>query len=98
MDSDHLRRIQKMLQEKIRKHDQISIYLEDRNSDGISLTAVLKDLVFEMKRQRSFQKIAVVTDARFFKLVTDLKEKLVATEVESFDSEDRLKAMNWVME
>lgn len=98
LDSEHLQQIQKMLQDKIDEFNQISVYLEDRNNDGITLMAVLKDLAFEMSHRRSLQKIAVVTDAKFFKMVTDMKEKLVGAEVESFDSEERMRAMNWVMQ
>ena len=98
MNTENLEQIQKMLQEKIQKYNQISVYLEDRNSDGITLQAIFKDLVFEMKQKESLQKIAVVSDAKLFKFVTVVKEKLVGAEVESFSKEERLRAMNWVME
>ncbi|MGB7786713.1 MAG: STAS/SEC14 domain-containing protein [Salinimicrobium sp.] len=98
IDSENIEDIQKMLEEKINRYKRVSIYLEDRHNDGITLMAVLKDLTFEVSRKGAFQKIAVVTDAKFFKLMTELKEKLVAAEVESFDREDRMRAMNWVMQ
>lgn len=97
-DSENLQRIQKMLQEKIERFEKIRVYLEDRNSNGITLKAVFRDLAFEMKNKKSLQKIAVVTDAKFFQVVTEMKEILVDTEVETFDRENRIKAMNWVME
>ena len=98
MDSENLKQIQKMLQERTEKYGEISVYLEDKYNDGITLKAVLKDLAFEVNKKESLQKIAVVTNAKFFKLVAEMKEKLVGAEVESFDSEDRMTAMNWVME
>lgn len=98
MDEEDLKQIRDMLREKIERYPQISVYLEDRNSNGITLKAFFKDLVFEMKYKRSLHKIAVVTDAKWFKFVTGLKEKLVDAQVESFDKEERMKAMNWVMQ
>ena len=98
MTSENLKQIQKMLQEMIDRHSEVRIYLEDKNNDGISLPAALKDLTYEMSRKRALKKIAVVTDAKFFKLVTEVKEKLLDTEVESFGKENRMQAMNWVME
>lgn len=98
MDTEHLKQIQQMLQEKIDKHNEVRVYLEDKNNDGITLTAALKDLAFEMSRKTALKKIAVVTDARFFKLVSEIKEQLLDTEVESFGKENRMTAMNWVME
>lgn len=98
MDTESLKRIQNMLQEKIERHKEVRVYLEDRNNDGITLTAALKDLAFEMSRKTALKKIAVVTDARFLKLVSEIKEQLIDTEVEVFDRENRMRAMNWVME
>ena len=98
MDEEDLKQIHDMLRKKIEKYTQISIYLEDRNSNGISLKAFFNDLVFEMTYKQSLYKIAVVTDAKRFKFFTGLKEKLVDAQVESFDKEERMKAMNWVMQ
>jgi hypothetical protein len=98
MDNENLQQIQQMLQEKIQRYNQIRVYLEDRNSDGITLKAVIKDLLFEIKQKESLQKIAVVTDAKWFKLVSEIKEFLVDAEVESFGRQERMRAMNWVME
>lgn len=98
MDHDRLKQIQQMLQEKIEKYNKINVYLEDRHDDGITLKAVFKDLLFEMQQKNSLHKIAVVTDAKFFKLFTEVKKILVDAQVESFDKEERMKAMNWVMQ
>ncbi|MHA6279482.1 SpoIIAA family protein [Salinimicrobium sp. CAU 1759] len=98
MDHYNLKQIQQMLQEKIEKYNEINVYVEDRNNDGITLKAVFKDLLFEMKQKDSLRKIAVVTDAKLFQLFTEVKKMLVDAQVESFEKEERMKAMNWVME
>lgn len=98
MDNDYLKQIHSRLREKFEKNHLISVYLEDRNTNGITLQAVVKDLAFEMNHKRSLQKIAIVSDSKFFKFVAELKEKLIDVHVESFDKEERMKAMNWVMQ
>lgn len=98
IDTENLKKIQRKLQEKIDKYNEIRVYLEDKNNDGITLKAALKDLSYEMSRKTAIKKIAVVTDARLFKLVSEIKEQLLDTKVEVFDKENRMRAMSWVME
>ncbi|GAB2765291.1 STAS/SEC14 domain-containing protein [Salinimicrobium soli] len=98
LNTEKLKRIHEMLRERLQKCPKVSVYVEDQKNDGISLKAFLKDLAFELGNDDGMRKIAIVTDLKWFQLVTDLKNKLVETNIKSFDSQERMKAMNWVME
>lgn len=98
IDVQMIEEIEKMLKERMQKYSDVRVYVEDQEKNGISVKAVLKHLMFHFSDTASLRKLAVVTDASFFKAVMEIKGKLIGTDVETFDPEDRLKAMNWIME
>lgn len=98
LDTDSLGEIQGNLKERIEKYQEISLFLEDKQREGISLQAFLKELLFEFSHQKAFRKIAIVTDNKMFKMLSELKNVFVKTKVEVFSGKERIEAMNWVME
>lgn len=98
LDADSLEEIQKDLKKRIKNHKDISLFLEDKNREGISLQAFLKELLFEFSHPEAFRKIAIVTDNKVFKILTEIKNVFVKTKVEVFGGKERIKAMNWMME
>lgn len=98
INEDTLKGIKSLVNAKASEHHAINLYLEDRYNNGITLTAVLKDLLYEMSHDEPFFKIAVVTDKKLFRSIAKLKNMLLNIKVQSFEQKDRIQAMNWVME
>lgn len=98
VDSSKLDQLRTIIKERIERYSGVSVYLEDRFDNGITLKAFMKDLFLEFREQDPVKKIAVVTDSKWFQIVSDFKNKFINTQVQSFDRKDSMKAMNWVME
>ena len=98
MDEEILKEIQEMVEERLEKHSEVSLYLEDRYGSGITLKAFLKDLWYELNNTEPLFKVAVVTDQKRFRFITALKYKLLSTNVQYFGRDERVAAMNWVTE
>lgn len=98
LDADTLEEIKEDLEMRIEKHQEISLFLEDKCRDGISLQAFFKELLFESSNQEAFCKIAIVTDNTRFKILTEIKNFFVKTQVQVFNGKEKIKALNWVME
>ena len=98
VDSDKLKEIKELIGKRLTKNQEVNLYLEDRYNNGITLKAILKDLVYELTNYEPYVKIAVVTDKKSFRAVTEIKDVLLNIKVQSFELKDRVKAMNWVIE
>lgn len=98
VDVAKLQEIRKIIRDRIKKYSKVNLYLEDRFDNGITLKAFLKDFFQEVTQPDRVSKIAVVTDSKWFQIVTDFKDSFLLTKVQSFDKKDSMKAMNWVME
>lgn len=84
------------IKEKWKRYDQINLYLEDDNVDQFTLGAIVKEFQFKLSNAEKFNKIALVTNRKWIKASTALKNMLVSTEMRSFDTENRLEALAWV--
>lgn len=98
LDADTLEEIKEELESRIEKHQEISLFLEDKCRDGISLQAFFRELLFEFSNQEAFCKIAIVTDNKWFKMLTEIKNFFVKNQVQVFSGKDRIKALNWIVE
>ena len=98
MDEHVLKKIQEIVEQRLEDYSEVSLYLEDRYSNGLTLKAFLKDLWYELSNTEPLFKVAVVTDKKRFQIITALKDKLLFTNVQYFERHERVAAMNWVME
>jgi len=83
---------------RILEHKRINLYVEIESGVTISLPAVLKDLTFKFKNSDKFNKIAVVTDMNWLQNIMEIKDLMMDAEIESFNIENRLEAINWITE
>lgn len=97
LDEETLAKIHELVEQRLEKYSEVSLYLEDQYGSGVTLKAFLKDLWYELSNTEPLFKVAVVTDKERFKLVAVLKDKLLSTNVQYFDRQERMAAMNWVM-
>lgn len=99
IDEDMVEEIQNIIEERMGKNgNRISVYVEDKNNDGMSVKAVLKHLAYHIKQPEVLKKVAVVTDVKWVQMVMEMKDLFTESELETFPTEDRLLAMNWITE
>ncbi|MEE9164912.1 MAG: STAS/SEC14 domain-containing protein, partial [Nitrospinota bacterium] len=88
-----------LCEEKFKKNEKLSIYVEMESFNGISLEAFFKDLKFGIKNFGKFDKKAVVTDKSWIKKLGNFSDKLFGSiEIKSFSFEEKNEAQKWVSE
>ncbi|MBE14892.1 MAG: STAS/SEC14 domain-containing protein [Dokdonia sp.] len=89
-------RMIKQIEDKWERFDQINLYLEDDNVEEFTLGAIVKEFQFKLSNAEKFEKIALVTNRKWIKACSALKNMLVSAEMRAFDTENRLEALSWV--
>ena len=64
----------------------------------MSVAGLIKSLSFHFSHSKDLEKIAIVTNNVGFEKSMVLKDVLVPAEVKCFRNEERMEAMNWVMQ
>ena len=82
--------------EKLQKHDKINLYIEYNGIDEFTLPSLLKELIFKLKHTDDFDKVALVADEKWIKLCASIENMFLFSDIKTFDTEDRLKAINWI--
>lgn len=99
IDADKIEEIQEIIDQKMKMNsERVSIYLEDKNKDGISIRALLKHIAYHLDQPEALQKVAVVTDSKWFEIVMEMKDLFTKSELLTFSTEQRIEAMNWIVE
>lgn len=98
VDKKLLKEIHRVIDEKCKEHKYINLFVEVNRGMKIPLHLIFKDLIFKLDNASCFSKIAVVSDPGFFRNVMKIKDLLMNADVEAFNPEDRIKAMNWISE
>ena len=97
IDQKRVEEILSKIKDRLEKVSPICLYVEDESDEGISMAGFLKAMEFHFSHSKDLKKIAIVTDDKLFKKSMKLKDLVVSAEVKSFESKERIKAMNWVM-
>lgn len=87
--------IEQMVENKLQTFQKISIFLEIE--EGMSFPAALKDVKFHLKFKGRFDKVAIVTERELLQKFMEVKDFFLDSEIKTFEKEDRIAAMNWVM-
>jgi len=97
INSEDIEKISNIIDEKLKTHEKLRVYVEVNNLDGISLDALFKDLKLGFKHFNHFDKKAVVTDKAWMKNITPVINKIFSNiEVKCFCFEDKDEAVQWV--
>jgi len=81
---------------KLEENETINLFVEIEKGHHVSLKTMLKDLIFKLDHAKQFNKIAMVTDLNWLATVMSMKDLIMTAEVRSFETEERLEAMNWI--
>ena len=97
INTEDIKRISDIVEDKLKKHYKLRVYVEVINLGGISLHALMNDFKLGIKHYNKFEKKAVVTDKGWMKSLTPIVDKLFTNiEVKSFSFEDKKEALDWV--
>lgn len=95
-DEEAAQIIQTEINEKLEIYDKVSFYIEDTVNAEISSKAILKSLPFKIKTGNRFEKVAVVTDRKWLKVVSNLEKLFFNAEIRVFSTQQRLEAIQWI--
>lgn len=94
-------RIEALMSEIIEKMDRfgtISLYLEDQNVEKFTLGAIFKEVLFKIDNKERLKKIALVSDRKWIHTCATLENQFLPIVVKSFEVDNRVEAMDWIME
>lgn len=94
---DDVNEIQRKMKSTMAAYDNINLYLEEDEVDDIKMSAFMDQVIFDMKHSTNIRKIAIVSDRKWIKAVTLIKDTLVQANVEAFTLKERVDAICWIM-
>ena len=86
-----------LMEEKLAGHDKLRLYAEVTAFQGISLEALVRDILFSVKNARRFERMALVSDTGWLKKIADVEARLLpGIDVQTFSLEQADQARDWV--
>jgi len=98
IDDKVLKEIHTEILAKLEENKTINLFIEIEKGHDISLTTLLKDIIFKLDHAKQFTKIAMVTELKWLATIMSMKDLLMKADVRSFDIKNRMEAMNWISE
>jgi hypothetical protein len=89
-------RIIPVMEEMVKKHDQLDAYLEIKELDKVSARALWEELKADIKFFNNINKIAVVGDASWKEVLTKAVDLLPDIETKYFNFAQKEKAQQWI--
>lgn len=98
IDSEVVQKVHDEISKRLIDHKKINLYVEIDPGVSISLPAIIKDLTFKFNNSNKFSKIAVVTNMNWLQNIMEIKDLLMNAEIQCFNVENRLDAIQWITE
>tara|TARA_R100000935_G_scaffold36623_1_gene57622 strand:- start:687 stop:1040 length:354 start_codon:yes stop_codon:yes gene_type:complete len=98
VDSKLIKQVHTTIVERLKENKTINLFIEIQPGNDITFSALLKDLKFKVEHAKHFRKIVVVTDLNWFHNLMEIKALIMDAEIKTFKHENRLKAINWIVE
>lgn len=97
IEKKDINNLRDILNDRIEKFGKVCLIIEDSKNESISMGALIKDFALEFTNHSKVQKIAIVSDDTWFRIIANIKSVFTSTSVESFKRKDRLEALEWIM-
>lgn len=98
VDNTLLEHVHQQLREKFRQLPVINLYLEIKPEVNIPVPLLLKDLLFQLRNNGKFHKIAIVTNHDLLRNMMRFRDLILEAEVGIYLYQERISAMNWIAE
>lgn len=96
LTNEDYNRILPLLQEKIETFNKIRWYFEMKDFKGWTLSALWRDMKFDIKNVNHIEMVAMVGDKKWEKDLTQLMKPFTDADIRFFETEDREKAKLWI--
>ncbi len=85
------------VEKKLEHSEKLGVYVELESFGGISIDALVEDLMFGIPNVKHFDKKAVVSDKNWMEKLVEVGDKFFPSiEVRHFSPEEKEDAMDWV--
>ncbi|QED38024.1 STAS/SEC14 domain-containing protein [Antarcticibacterium arcticum] len=98
VDKMMLNEVHALLREKFKQSAVINLYIELEPGVKIPVPLLVKDLIFQLRNNGKFNKLAIVTNQDLIRNIMKFRDFVLDAEVEIFAPENRIRAMNWIAE
>lgn len=85
------------VEKKIEENDQINMMVDVENPEGVTASAVWKDLKFDARHFNNFKKVAVVGDEKWLEWMSNIAEPFTSAEVKNFKGDQKATALRWLL-
>lgn len=89
--------VAKRLEAFIKRHGRVRVLEVIHDFEGMDAEAFWHDLKFSLRHLRDFSHCALVTNERFFSLLSAVVEPFIKCEVEYFRLEEIEEARDWLL-
>ncbi len=96
LTAEDYRQFLPQLEELIRKHGRISLYVELEDFEGWEADAAWQDFRFGLRHDRDFDKIAIVGDKGWEKPLIKFFDLVTRTRIRFFHKDESQKAWDWL--
>lgn len=97
IEKEDIEKITELVEEKLKDHKKLRIYVEVEKIGLIKPEALFKDIQLAVKHFKKFEKKAVVTDKKWAMKITPIIDKLFPNiDLKCFESSKKAEAQEWV--
>lgn len=95
-DDAMVQKIQREVWKKLEVYDKLNFYIEDTHNARFFPMAILKSIPFKLKTGNRFEKVAVVTDRKWLRYISNFENLIFRAEIRVFSGKRRLEAIHWI--
>ncbi len=96
LTGDDYKKLNPLIDEKIRENGKINMLFDFQNFDKISMGSVWQELKFDSKHSDDINKIAIVGDYQSQDNLESLKDSMTSGETRYFEPSQREEAQRWI--
>ena len=87
-----------MLEEKIKQHGKINVFVEVMDMKNVSLEALWEEIKFDFRHATDYGKVAVVGEPKWLDWLSLAASPFTTAKIKHFPPDQRLHALNWIKE
>lgn len=96
LDEELMEKLQRQIYRKFEIHDEINLFFEIKEGNKMTFRAFLDQMKFNVKYDKKFNKVALVTDHKWLHNSMAVKDLLMTAEIKSFTNKERMEALFWI--
>lgn len=94
--SEYLKEVHGFILEKLQNNDKINLFCEIMPGNDVPVKSIFEDIIFKYQHAGQISRLAFVTDIQWLRGLMVLEDLVVGTQVKTYESSERLEAINWI--